>query len=337
MTSLVNGAAGSGSFYLADPGVYKVNGGPTAGTTPTTHTTLSELPTSGTASVGTTVAITCTVSPAGTGTAKFYVTGTLKATDPLSGGKATYKTTALPLGTSQLKCTYVSNAPSTFTNSSSGTVPYTVKSATTKVTGVYQQLGENVTAGHLTLSCTKYVTTEATAIRVCNLISLPSVTITGAKQTKSAGMNDLYINTARGTATSGWSLSAVMVPSTTIPTTTHTGRTNDNTNASCDGVQGFCNSSDGTHATTATHAQIPATDLSLTGYACTPAATNHSPAPTATAGGTLKASRVLCTAAAGSSAGDFLVHSGTYTLTIPGTVYKGLYYGTVEFTLTAKA
>jgi hypothetical protein len=286
------------------------------------------------------VAVTCTVSPAGTGTAKFSVTGVVKATTPLTGGSATYKTKTLPAGTSKLKCTFVTSTATTFTSSTSGTVTYKVAAATTKVGGVFQQIAETLKGGHLTLSCTQYekatasVTVSATQIKVCNLITLPQTTITGVKQTAKSGMNALYINTARGTPTSGWSLSAVMVPSTTIPTTTHNGRHNDNGNVSCNGVQGFCDSSIGTAAATP-HGQIPATDLSLTGYSCTPAATNTNPTPAATAGGTLKAARVLCAAAAGTSAGEYQVHGGTYTLTIPATVYKGLYYGTVEFTLTA--
>jgi len=289
------------------------------------------------------VTFTAHVTPASAaGSVGFYVTGVLKSTQPLVGGVAHYSTATLTAGTYHVQAKFVSSTTATFSSSTSPTTTYKVSAATTKVTGVFQQLAQTLKGGHLTLSCTNYeaatatVVPSATAIRVCNLITLPQAKITGIQQSKASTMNPLYINTARGTPTSGWSLSAVMVPSTTIPTTTHNGRHNDNTNASCDGVQGFCDSSIGTHATNL-HGQIPATDLALTGYACTPATTNHNPVPTATAGGTLKTARVLCTAAAGTSAGEYQVHAGTYTLTIPATVYKGLYYGTVEFTLVATA
>jgi hypothetical protein len=41
----------------------------------------------------------------------------------------------------------------------------------------------------------------------------------------------------------------------------------------------------------------------------------------------------LCTAPAGASGGLFLVGGGTFSLTIPPTVYAGTYYGTVQYTV----
>lgn len=357
VTSVVNGA--TGHVLLVDPtAIYNVTGGPTSPFTPATTTTLTESPQSGTAYVGTTVTFTAHVTPtSATGTVGFYVTGTLKSTQPLVSGTAHYTTNTLTAATYHVQAKFVSTTTATFTSSTSPLTTYVVTAATTRVTSVYQQLAETVKPGHLTLSCTSYApattaatppaktTRNLTEIRVCSLITLPQAKITGTQQTKSAPMNDLYINTARGTPTSGWSLSAIMVPSTTIPTTTHNSRDNDNANAWCDTIQGFCDSSIGRHALNS-HGQIPASDLSLTGYECTHAATNHNPTPTLghttvtppyTAHSTLATLQVLCSAAAGTSGGEFLVHAGTYTLTIPATVYKGLYYGTVQFTLVATA
>ncbi|HUA95310.1 MAG TPA: hypothetical protein VMB82_07255, partial [Acidimicrobiales bacterium] len=235
-------------------------------------------------------------------------------------------TTTLPNGTLTLQAKFVATTATAFTNSTSSTVSYKVETKPlTTVTGVKQPIAETVAAGHLTLSCTHYVTTEATAIKVCHLITLPKVTVNGVTQHKTAPMNSVYVYTARATATSGWALSAVMVPTTPLL----------NTNPSCTGVQGFCNSTAGSHAATVTHGQIPATDLSLRGYACTPAATNANPAPSATPGGPLKTTRPLCAAAAGKSGGVFTLGQGTFSLTIPSTIYHGFYYGTVEYSLVS--
>ena len=331
ITSLVNGAAGNVLLANGTNGtngtVYQITGGPTTPVGPkTTHTTLVVSPASP-GYFGTTITLTASVTPTNAvGTVKFYNGATLLSTVPVSGGIARLHTTTLPKGTLTLQAKFVATTVTAFTNSTSTTVLYKVETKPlTTVTGVVQPIGETVQAGHLTLSCTHYVTNEATAIKVCHLINLPQVTINGVTQSESAGMNSVYVYTARGTATSGWALSAVMVPTTPLL----------NTNPSCTGVQGFCNSTAGTHAATVTHGQIPATDLTLHAYACSPASTNANPAPTPSAGGKLKTPLAMCSAAAGSSGGVFNIGGGTFTLTIPSTIYHGEYYGTVEYSLVS--
>jgi hypothetical protein len=330
ITSLTRGA--TGDLLLTDGSgattmtAYQVNEVPTAKAGPTTtSTTLVVTPT--TAYVGTTVTLTATVAPStAVGKVAFYTGSTKLATVTLSGGHAVYHTGPAVAGTYHYQAKFTPTDATTFGPSTSAIVTYAVSSATTKVTPVIQQIAETVKPGELTLSCTHAVTVEATAIKVCPLITLPQVTLNGHTQTKSAKMNTIYVNTARGTATSGWSLSAVMIP--TVDTL--------NTNPSCATIQGFCNSSDGTHAANS-HGQIPATDLKLAGYSCTPAVTNHNPTPTPSAGGTLLTSLGLCAATAGTSGGVFDIKTGTFTLTIPSTNYHGLYYGTVQYTLVSVA
>jgi hypothetical protein len=331
ITSLANGAPGNvllANGATATTGsVYQITLGPTTPVGPkTTHTTLGVTPASP-GYHGTTITLTATLSPSNAvGTVTFYNGAISLGKVAVSGGTAHLHTTTLPNGTLTLQAKFVATTATAFTNSTSATVPYKVETKPlTTVTGVKQPLAETVAAGHLTLSCTHYVTTEATAIKVCHLITLPKVTISGVTQHKTAPMNSVYVYTARGTATSGWALSSVMVPTTPLL----------NTNASCASVQGFCNSTAGTHAATATHGQILATDLTLSGYACTPAPTNTNPAPAASAGGTLKTSLAMCSAAAGQSGGVFTIGNGTFKLTIPSTIYHGLYYGTVEYSLVS--
>ena len=335
ITSLVKGAPGD--LLLTDGTsattgtLYLVTKGPTAASGPTaTSTSLRVSPTSP-AYHGTTVTMTATVTPSGAvGTVEFLNGTTVLATKPVVSGVATFSSSALTAGTYSLTAKFVPTTATVYeTSTSTPAISYTVSAETNPAgrnpTGVVQPIAETIKAGALTLSCTHAVTAEATAIKTCPLITLPQVTLSGVQQTESKTMNTVYVYTARGTATSGWALSAVMTP------TVHTL----NTNASCDTVQGFCNSTDGTHAATAPHGQIPATDLALAGYACTPASTNHNPTPTPSSGGTLKTPLALCTAAAGSSGGVFGVGNGTFTLTIPSTVFHGLYYGTVEYTLVS--
>jgi hypothetical protein len=331
ITSLANGAAGNvllANGATATTGsLYQITQGPTTPVGPkTTHTTLSVNPASP-GYHGTTITLTASLTPTNAvGTVTFYNGATSLGKVAVSGGIARLHTTTLPNGTLTLQAKFVATTVTAFTNSTSATVPYKVETKPlTTVTGVVQPITVTVKAGHLTLSCTHYVTTEAAAIKVCQLVTLPQVTISGVTQHTSKTMNTVFVYTARGTATSGWALSAVMVP--TSPTL--------NTNASCTGVQGFCNSTAGTHAATVAHGQIPATDLSLRGYACTPAATNANPAPSATPGGPLKTSRPLCSAVAGKSGGVFTLGQGTFTLTIPSTIYHGHYYGTVEYSLVS--
>ena len=259
------------------------------------------------------------------------------------GGTATFASDTLAAGTYSLTAKFVPTNGTNFTTSTSTpAIAYKVTSATNpngrNPTGVYQPITETVKAGALTLSCTHYVTVEATAVRVCNLITLPPVTLNGVQQTKSATQQPLYVYTARGTGTSGWSLSAVMVPSTKdlgLPATPAKGTRAPVINTTCDSVNGFCNSTTGYTSGNAAHTSIPASDLKLTGFTCTPASTNANPTPTTAAGGALGTTVGICSAAAGNSGGEFEMANGTFTLTIPSTVWHGKYYGTVEYTLVS--
>jgi hypothetical protein len=170
------------------------------------------------------------------------------------------------------------------------------------------------------------------AVSICPLITLPSIRLNGRKQTVTHVMNNIYVMTARGTATTGWTVSVAM---TRTPTNFIVGRTN---NVTCATVVGFCASNIGVHAANS-HAHIPASDFHLlSGYSCTPAATNSNPTPTVTTpAGTvaLTAPQVLCSAKRGTSGGIFTVGGGTFKLTIPSTVYHGKYYGTVVYSVVA--
>lgn len=236
---------------------------------------------------------------------------------------------------------------------------------------VMQPIAETVEAGRLTLSCTRYATVETTptittpplgvAIKTCKIVKLPSIQLSGVQQIRTSIMNPIYVDTARGTATAGWGLSAAMVPTVSNPTDSvllatpatapHVAGTPANetitVSASCATAADFCDET-GTLGVTAKHGQIPATDLTLNHqYACTPAPTNHNPTPGSlttgafgtgytTAHGTFtNRTLALCTAAAGTSGGEYKVSGGKFTLTVPSIIRHGMYFGTVEFTLVS--
>jgi hypothetical protein len=192
------------------------------------------------------------------------------------------------------------------------------------VGSVIQPFAVTVIAGHLTVSCTHGVAQQATAVTACRMLTMPPVHLDGRQQTRSMPMHPLYVCTGRGTATSGWSLSLVMVP---------TGSTL-NPDPACAGVQGFCDSRTGTGAGSS-HATIGASDLALDGYGCRGTPTNSNPTPTTSAGGSLATPLVLCNARQGTSGGEFIAKSGTFSLTVPATAYRGVYYATVECVLAS--
>jgi len=179
------------------------------------------------------------------------------------------------------------------------------------------------------------VTSETTAVKTCTLIHLSPVTLNEKPQKALGLMNDIYVSTARGNPTVGWSLSAVMVPTSATL----------NTDATCASVQGFCDSSVGTHASTAARGQIPATHFAMGNWACMPNTTatynNVNPAPTKGTTGTLKTALTLCTSKVGESGGAFTIGSlkvtdpAGFELTVPPTIYAGTYYGTVEYTVVS--
>lgn len=204
---------------------------------------------------------------------------------------------------------------------------------------VLQPFSLTVTPGHLTLTCgTGPVATQVTA-KTCTAITLGHVTLNETNQEKTDPMHTLYISTARGGPTDAWTLDAVMVPSATSLTG----------NSSCGTVQGFCNATTTNATRIANHlinTSITPNYLSLHGVSCKPQRTtstpakaayyNSNPTPASNAtGGTLAATLELCSAAAGSSGGEFIVGTGAYTLIVPPNVYVGKYYGTVQYTLVA--
>ncbi len=196
---------------------------------------------------------------------------------------------------------------------------------------------ESPTPGYLSVSCgTGPVEKPATAVP-CATLTLGAVQLNGKNQVRTAPMHQLHISTTRGRATDNWSLYAEMVPSSK----TLTG------NASCGLVRGFCNATT-TNATTVandpSNTSILAKYLTLEGFTCatanpatSPYASNPQPTthPGLAVGNVngLSQPLLLCTAAAGSSGGDFVVGTGVYSLVVPPNVYAGTYYGTVQYTL----
>lgn len=163
------------------------------------------------------------------------------------------------------------------------------------------------------------------------------VQLDGSAQVVTASMAPLHISTTRDHPTDNWSLSAVMIPSSK----TLTG------NVWCQSLQGFCDATTANATTVANHAintSILANYLTFDGYSCatenpptSPYASNPQPTvhPGLGVGNATGLSQplLLCTAAAGSSSGDFVVKTGVFSLAVPSNVYAGTYYGTVQFTL----
>jgi hypothetical protein len=182
---------------------------------------------------------------------------------------------------------------------------------------VDQVIGQNVNPGQLVLSCnapapTGWPTTS------CPIINLSDITLNGLTQTTSHAANTIYVSDDRGDPTSGWSLTAYMVP------------TASNTNAGCATVAAFCDQSAGNGTG---NGVIPAANMALSTPACAAYTGTTNPVVGGTAG-TLASPLGLCSAAAGTSGGTFTVGTN-FTLTIPPTVFAGQYYGTVEYLVIA--
>lgn len=289
----------------------------------------------------------------GAGGNVFSETGTLDGlTFSSSGNHASLTGTPSAAGTFPFSVTVTTGTGTSVTNT------YTIDVATAPATPkVVQPFKLTVTPGSLTLTCTststgpvatpaapkatKAVETQATA-KNCTLITLGHVTLNETNQLVQTRGHGLIISTARGEPTDSWALYAVMVPTSTTLTA----------NPACGTVQGFCNVTT-TGATTLAHhfanTSILPNYLSVSGYSCTPNQTattpyyNTNPTPTVTAGQTpgtpagLSVQYELCTAAAGSSGGEFFVRTLGYSLIVPPNVYAGTYYGTVQYTLSASA
>jgi hypothetical protein len=185
---------------------------------------------------------------------------------------------------------------------------------------VDQPINQLVNPGQLVLSCSAPGSTGYPAL-TCPVINLPAITLNGTTQTATSPANPIYVSDNRGDPTVGWTLSTYMVV------------TPSNTNGSCASAPNFCNSTVPAADTTNANAHIPASDLAISSVVCAPAAGNLNPTPTASTGGSFGSAApglTLCTAAAGSSGGTFTAN-GSFTLTIPPSVFSGLYEGTVEY------
>jgi hypothetical protein len=195
----------------------------------------------------------------------------------------------------------------------------------------------------------------------CPEFNFPSITLDGLEQTVQAttgetnglpsGTNPgtIYVSDNRGSPTDQWTLSATM-----IATPNGTAASGGNPNASCAGVVAFCDSSVGTSAlNTATNGahdgQIGPSYLQVNAITCvadslggtgapgvagTPYnAPNLNPNATPNAaGGNFGSTVSLCSAAMGQSGGTF-IYNATYFLTMPESIYDGLYIGSIRYTV----
>jgi hypothetical protein len=277
----------------------------------------------------------------------FSETGTLDGlTFSSSGNHASLTGTPTAAGTFGFTVS-VNTATSTGPVTQHYTITVAAAPATPKVV---QPFKLTVTPGSLTLTCTSVTggpkaanaVENQTTAKNCTLITLGHVTLNETNQLVTTTGHPLIISTARGEPTDSWALYAVMVPSST----TLTG------NPACGTVQGFCNVTTTGPTTLAHHfanTSILPNYLTVGGYTCKPNQTattpyfNTNPTPTTSAGqhvGTpagLSVQYELCTAAAGSSGGEFFVKTLGYSLVVPPNVYAGTYYGTVQYTLSSNA
>jgi len=81
---------------------------------------------------------------------------------------------------------------------------------------------------------------------------------------------------------------------------------------------------------TGPNAQIPASNLTMSGAACAPEAGNLNSAPTAGSNGTLDGIVTMCSAVPGSNTGGFTADANL-ALFVPSSTYAGTYSGTVNF------
>jgi len=188
---------------------------------------------------------------------------------------------------------------------------------------VDQPITEQVTGGQLVLTCTDPEVSQTPNL-ACATLGLPGVTLNGSQQTVTAATpSNVWVSDNRGTAAT-WSLTAQMVASSV----------GNNPNATCGSVAAFCNTAG--NGADAAHNQIPGANLGIainqtTGCVVDPGSgnTNPNPAPGAPSQN-FGAAVSLCSAASGSNSGSF-EFTGTYSLTVPSSVYSGTYVGTVEY------
>jgi hypothetical protein len=255
-------------------------------------------------------------------------------------------------GTPTTKGAYTLTVKVTTKTAASVTQAYTLTVAAAPSTPTtIQPFKLTVTPGTLTLTCAtatgatkptvkQDVTVQATA-KACTLVTLGSVKLNEKRHIVPAVGHNLIISTARGGAADSWALYAVMVPSSTKLTG----------NAECDYVQGFCDITTTNATTFPSHIINTTITPNYLGVVskCTTNSTsqtttyfNDNPAPTATTGVLpgatgLSVQTKLCSAATGSSGGQFFVETLDYTLIVPPNVYAGTYYGTVLYTLSETA
>jgi hypothetical protein len=238
---------------------------------------------------------------------------------------------------------------------------------------VVQPFSEQVNGAQLVLSCNSpanYVTGNNTPTPVgtpllqCPEFQFQPITLDGLEQEVSASTGEtngtpsgtapgtIYISDNRGSPTGTWTLTG-----TFVPTAIGTGN-GQNPNASCAGIDAFCNSSVGAAALNTTKAgtgggpsgahdgQIAPNYLQVNKITCIADPTggitgpdgtvynppNLNPNANPTAGGNFGAPVQLCTATSGQSGGTFLFNA-TYTLIIPESVYAGNYFGSVQYTV----
>jgi hypothetical protein len=222
-------------------------------------------------------------------------------------------------GTATVHFTYTAtdNSPATIGG------PFTSAAATVTVTigtpPVDQQINQQVNGGQLVVSCNAPGSTGYPLL-TCPLITLPAITLNGQSQTTTAPANTIFVSDNRGDPTVGWTLTTFMV---TTP---------GNPNPTCAAATDFCNSTIGTAASNP-NGHIASANLNLSSIVCAVAAGNTNPAPTTGTGGGFgppAPALTLCTATAGQSGGTFTM-DGTFKLSIPPTVFAGLYMGTVEY------
>jgi hypothetical protein len=255
-------------------------------------------------------------------------------------------------GTPTTKGAYTLTVKVTTKTAASVTQAYTLTVAAAPSTPTtIQPFKLTVTPGTLTLTCAtakgatkptvkQDVTVQATA-KACALVTLGSVKLNEKRHIVPAVGHNLIISTARGGAADSWALYAVMVPSSA----TLTG------NPVCDDVQGFCDITTTNGTTFPSHIINTTITPNYLGVVskCTTNSTsqtttyfNDNPKPTATTGVLpgatgLSVQTKLCSAATGSSGGQFFVETLDYTLIVPPNVYAGTYYGTVLYTLSETA
>ena len=173
----------------------------------------------------------------------------------------------------------------------------------------------DIKEGQLALSC---ASPPAPQTSTCAPIDLPDVSLNGNWQTIHSPANNLYVTDNRGLATTGWSVSAYLIP------------TSGNPNPACANANDFCNATAGSKAS-GLDGQIPAWSLSASNITCKALAGNPNPDPQAGPGGPFSATGAvsLCSASGGASSGSFMI-GATYNLGVPPYVYAGQYQGTVE-------